>query len=67
MQSVFDNDNLDMNETLCSVLSGEDEWRFDKEGRSIKFNKDGTGERRRPLTMSLRDHQLLKVMVPLQL
>ncbi|KAI1496189.1 hypothetical protein F5X99DRAFT_83935 [Biscogniauxia marginata] len=33
-----------MNEALCSILSGEDEWCFDTEGRSIKFNKDGTGE-----------------------
>ena len=33
-----------MNESLCSVLSGEDEWYFDTEGRSIKFNKDGSGE-----------------------
>ncbi|KAI0378645.1 hypothetical protein F5Y04DRAFT_261265 [Hypomontagnella monticulosa] len=33
-----------MNEALCSILSGEDEWYFDMEGRSIKFNRDGTGE-----------------------
>ncbi|KAI9770644.1 MAG: hypothetical protein M1839_003093 [Geoglossum umbratile] len=33
-----------MNEALCSILCGEDEWCFDTEGRSIKFNKDGTGE-----------------------
>ncbi|KAI8959227.1 hypothetical protein F5Y11DRAFT_333834 [Daldinia sp. FL1419] len=32
-----------MNEALCSILSGE-EWSFDLEGRSIKFNNDGTGE-----------------------
>ncbi|KAI1098839.1 hypothetical protein F4804DRAFT_323625 [Jackrogersella minutella] len=35
---------VDMNEALCSILSGEDEWCFDTEGRSIKFNRDGTGE-----------------------
>jgi len=44
MQSHFDNDIRDMNEALCSILSGEDEWYFDTEGRSIKFNKDGTSE-----------------------
>lgn len=33
-----------MNEALCSILTGQDEWCFDTEGRSIKFNKDGTGE-----------------------
>ncbi|KAE9368312.1 hypothetical protein N431DRAFT_485870 [Stipitochalara longipes BDJ] len=33
-----------MNEALCSILSGEDQWSFDQEGRSIKFNPDGTGE-----------------------
>ncbi|KAF2973152.1 hypothetical protein GQX73_g445 [Xylaria multiplex] len=33
-----------MNEALCSILSGEEDWCFDAEGRSIKFNKDGTGE-----------------------
>ena len=54
MQSHFDNDIRDMNEALCSILSGEDEWCFDTEGRSIKFNKDGTGEVCRSRTMSLR-------------
>ncbi|KAI1129040.1 hypothetical protein F5Y10DRAFT_161693 [Nemania abortiva] len=33
-----------MNEALCSILSGEEDWHFDSEGRSIKFNKNGTGE-----------------------
>ncbi|KAI0839519.1 hypothetical protein F5Y06DRAFT_24223 [Hypoxylon sp. FL0890] len=33
-----------MNEALYSILSGEKEWCFDTEGRTIKFNKDGTGE-----------------------
>ncbi|KAI0107991.1 hypothetical protein F4776DRAFT_644322 [Hypoxylon sp. NC0597] len=33
-----------MNETLRSIITGEKEWCFDTEGRSIKFNKDGTGE-----------------------
>ncbi|KAH8812553.1 hypothetical protein F5884DRAFT_855850 [Xylogone sp. PMI_703] len=33
-----------MNEALCSILSGEDEWCFHTEGRYIKFNRDGTGE-----------------------
>ncbi|XXG96285.1 hypothetical protein Hte_002566 [Hypoxylon texense] len=33
-----------MNEALCSILCGEDVWSFDTEGRSIKFNEDGTGE-----------------------
>ncbi|TGJ87995.1 hypothetical protein E0Z10_g718 [Xylaria hypoxylon] len=33
-----------MNEALCSILSGEEDWHFDEEGRSIRFNKDGTGE-----------------------
>ncbi|TVY37292.1 hypothetical protein LOCC1_G006046 [Lachnellula occidentalis] len=33
-----------MNEALCSILCGENEWSFDTEGRSIKFNQDGTGE-----------------------
>lgn len=44
--SHFDHDNhiRDMNEALCSILTEEDEWCFDAEGRSIKFNKDGTGE-----------------------
>ena len=54
IQSHFDNDIRDMNEALCSILSGEDEWCFDTEGRSIKFNKDGTGEVCRSRTMSLR-------------
>ncbi|KAF3066461.1 hypothetical protein GL218_09007 [Daldinia childiae] len=34
-----------MNEALCSILSMEDRWSFDLEGRFIKFNKDGTGEK----------------------
>ncbi|OKL62276.1 hypothetical protein UA08_02863 [Talaromyces atroroseus] len=33
-----------MNEALCSILSGEDEWSYDSDGRTIKFNQDGTGE-----------------------
>ena len=34
-----------MNEALCSILCGEDRWNFHMEdNRSIKFNKDGTGE-----------------------
>jgi hypothetical protein len=33
-----------MDEALCSILCGEDEWYFDTGHRSIKFNKDGTGE-----------------------
>jgi hypothetical protein len=40
-----------MNESLCSILSGEDEWCFDADGRAIKFNPDGTGEVCRPLTI----------------
>jgi len=53
-QSTFDNDSLDMNEALCSILSGEDEWCFDAEGRSIKFDEDGTGEVCRSFMMPLR-------------
>ena len=52
-QNVLDNDILNMNEALCSILSGEDEWCFDTDGRSVKFNKDGTGEVCRSLTISL--------------
>jgi hypothetical protein len=52
--STFDNDSLDINEALCSILSREDEWCLDKEGRSIKFNEDGTGEVCRSFTMPLR-------------
>ncbi|KUI54664.1 hypothetical protein VP1G_02057 [Cytospora mali] len=33
-----------MNEALCSILTGENEWVFHSEGKSVKFNKDGTGE-----------------------
>ncbi|KAI1096563.1 hypothetical protein F5B19DRAFT_151613 [Rostrohypoxylon terebratum] len=33
-----------MNEALCSILSGEDQWNYHSEGRHIIFNKDGTGE-----------------------
>ncbi|KAI1460603.1 hypothetical protein F4805DRAFT_369147 [Annulohypoxylon moriforme] len=33
-----------MNEALCSILTGEDEWYYHADGRHIKFNKDGTGE-----------------------
>ncbi|KAI1326437.1 hypothetical protein F5Y16DRAFT_374802 [Xylariaceae sp. FL0255] len=33
-----------MNEALCSILCSEDEWLFDSDGKTIKFNKDGTGE-----------------------
>lgn len=33
-----------MDEALCSILTGENEWVFHSEGKSIKFNKDGTGE-----------------------
>ncbi|KUJ11653.1 uncharacterized protein LY89DRAFT_722759 [Mollisia scopiformis] len=34
-----------MNEALCSILCGEDRWQFGSWfHRSIKFNKDGTGE-----------------------
>lgn len=33
-----------MSESLRAILTGEDEWCFDTEGRSIKFNEDGTGE-----------------------
>ncbi|KAJ8121920.1 hypothetical protein O1611_g9976 [Lasiodiplodia mahajangana] len=33
-----------MNEALCSMLTGEEDWHFDSEGKSIRFNKDGTGE-----------------------
>ncbi|KAI1400600.1 hypothetical protein F4819DRAFT_363371 [Hypoxylon fuscum] len=33
-----------MNEALCSILSGGNEWCFDTEGRSVKFNEDSTGE-----------------------
>ena len=34
-----------MNEALCSILCGEEEWRYcDQVMRLIKFNKDGTGE-----------------------
>jgi hypothetical protein len=54
MQSHFDNDIRDMNEAFCSILSREDEWCFDTEGRSIKFNKDGTSEVCTSCTMSLR-------------
>jgi hypothetical protein len=41
-------------EALRSMLSGEDEWCFDSEGRSIKFNKDGTGEVCKSLGTTLR-------------
>jgi hypothetical protein len=51
---TFDNDSLDMNEALCSFFPREDEWCFDTEGRSIKFNEDGTGEVCRSFTMRLR-------------
>jgi hypothetical protein len=53
-QSTSDNDSLDMNEALCSILSGEDEWCFDAGGRSIKFNEDGTGEVCRSIPVPLR-------------
>jgi hypothetical protein len=53
-QSAFNNGILNMNDTLRSILSGEDEWCFDTEGRSIKFNKGGTGEVCRSLAMPLR-------------
>lgn len=33
-----------MNEALCSILCGEEEWWYDQDGRSISFNSDGTGE-----------------------
>jgi len=33
-----------MNESLCSILSGEDNWNIDITGMSIVFNPDGTGE-----------------------
>ncbi|KAI3340806.1 hypothetical protein F4824DRAFT_401190 [Ustulina deusta] len=33
-----------MNDALSSILCGEEDWHFDSEGRSIRFNKDGTGE-----------------------
>jgi len=33
-----------MNEALCSILCGENEWCFHTEGQSIKFNQEGTGE-----------------------
>lgn len=33
-----------MNESLCSILSGEDKWYFDTDERSIKFDPDNTGE-----------------------
>ncbi|OAQ61197.1 hypothetical protein VFPPC_02201 [Pochonia chlamydosporia 170] len=33
-----------MNEALCSILCGEEEWWYDQDGRSISFNNDGTGE-----------------------
>ncbi|TVY52689.1 hypothetical protein LCER1_G007945 [Lachnellula cervina] len=33
-----------MNEALCSILCGEDEWSFDGEDKAMKFNSDGTGE-----------------------
>lgn len=59
-----------MNQTLISILTEEDEWCFHTDGRSIKFNKDGTGE------VGISDPALslvpkiianyLKVMVPLQ-
>ena len=48
------NDSLDMNEALCSILCKEDEWCFDAEGRSIKFNEDGTGEVCMPIPVPLR-------------
>jgi hypothetical protein len=44
----------DMQEALCSILSGEDQWSFAEEGRWIKFEKGGTGEVYRARTMSLR-------------
>lgn len=33
-----------MNEALCSILTSQEEWTFDFEGRYIKFREDGTGE-----------------------
>ncbi|KAI1302986.1 hypothetical protein F5Y03DRAFT_360654 [Xylaria venustula] len=33
-----------MNEALVSILCGEESWYFYREGRSIRFNSDGTGE-----------------------
>ena len=33
-----------MNEALCSILCNEPEWSFDTDGRSLKFDEDGTGE-----------------------
>jgi len=33
-----------MNEALCSILTGESEWVYHSEGKSIKFKEDGTGE-----------------------
>ncbi|TVY89443.1 hypothetical protein LAWI1_G006582 [Lachnellula willkommii] len=33
-----------MNEVLCSILCGEDEWCYDGEDKAMKFNSDGTGE-----------------------
>ena len=35
---------LDMNDALCSILCGEDEWCFDGEHKAMKFNSDGIGE-----------------------
>ncbi|RWA08862.1 hypothetical protein EKO27_g6228 [Xylaria grammica] len=33
-----------MNEALCSILSSDEDWHFHSDGRSIRFNGDGTGE-----------------------
>ncbi|KAI0157856.1 hypothetical protein GGR52DRAFT_564390 [Hypoxylon sp. FL1284] len=33
-----------MNEALCSILCREEMWCYDTEGRSIRFNEDGSGE-----------------------
>ena len=51
-----DKDILDMDEALCSILSGEYEWIYHEEGISIKFNKDGTGEVCRSLAISPDGH-----------
>ena len=32
-----------MNESLCSILCGEDEWSLETEHKAMKFNSDGTG------------------------
>jgi len=36
--------SVNMDEALCSILCSEEDWYWDWDGRSIRFNADGTGE-----------------------